>query len=85
LRRDYLTCVIETAEGEVLIGLLRNENTAAITLQQLNGVAVVLPRANLQYLQAQPWSVMPEGMEEGLTPQDMADLLAYILRPTATP
>jgi putative heme-binding domain-containing protein len=79
VRRDYLTYVAETAEGEVLIGLLRNENAAAITVQQLNGVAVVLPRANIQYLQAQPWSVMPEGMEAGLTPQDMADLLSYLV------
>jgi putative membrane-bound dehydrogenase-like protein len=85
VRRDYPTCVGETPEGEALIGILRNENAAAITLQQLNGVAVVLPRARIQYLQAQPWSIMPEGLEEGLTPQDMADLLSYILRPTTTP
>jgi hypothetical protein len=42
-----------------------------------------LPRTNIQYLQAQPWSLMPEGLEEGLTPQGMADLLEYIL--TAAP
>jgi putative heme-binding domain-containing protein len=85
VRRDYPTCVVETPEGEALIGLLRNENAATITVQQLNGVAVVLPRANIQYLQAQPWSLMPEGLEEGFAPQDMADLLSYILRPTTTP
>jgi hypothetical protein len=52
-------------------------------LQQLNGRPVVLPRTNIQYFQAQPWSLMPEGLEEGLTPQGMADLLEYIF--TATP
>jgi putative heme-binding domain-containing protein len=85
VRRDYLTYVVETMEGMVLIGLLRNENAVAITVQQPNGVAVVLPRANIRYGQAQPWSLMPEGIEEGLTPQDMADLLGYILRLIATP
>ena len=85
VRRGYRTYVAETADGEVLIGVLRNENATAVTLQQLNGDPVVLPRANVRYLQAQPWSIMPEGMEEGLTPQDMADLLSYILGPTATP
>jgi putative heme-binding domain-containing protein len=86
VRRDDLAYVVETAEGEVFIGLLRNENAATITLRQLNGLAVVLPRANLQYLQAQPWSLMPTGLEEGLAPAtDMADLLAYLRRPTATP
>jgi putative heme-binding domain-containing protein len=85
VRRDYLTYVVETLDGEALIGRLRNENGAAITLQQLNGVVVVLPRDNIQYLQAQPWSLMPERMDEGLTPQEMADLLEYIVRPTTTP
>jgi putative heme-binding domain-containing protein len=85
VRRDYLTYVVETMEGEALIGLLRNENAATITVRQLNGVTVVLPHANVRHLDEQSWSVMPEGMEEGLTPQDMADLLGYLLRPTATP
>lgn len=77
-RRTYLTYVAETAVGEPLIGLLRDENPTTITLQRLNGGAVVLPRTNLRYLQAQPWSLMPQGLEEGLTTQNMADLLEYI-------
>jgi putative membrane-bound dehydrogenase-like protein len=85
VRRDNLACVAETPDGENLIGLLRHENAATVTLLQPNGVTVVWPRANIQYLQAQPWSLMPTGLEEGLAPEDMADLLAYLLRPTATP
>jgi putative heme-binding domain-containing protein len=79
VRQDYVTYVIETAEGEPLIGLLRDETPATITLQQLKEQALVLPRANIQHLQPQPWSLMPEGLEQGLTPQDMADLLEYII------
>jgi putative membrane-bound dehydrogenase-like protein len=77
-RRKYLTYVAETAEGEPLIGLLRDENPTTITLQRLKGGAVVLPRTNIRYLQAQPWSLMPQGLEEGLTAQNMADLLDYL-------
>ena len=84
-RLDYLTYAVETADGESLIGLLRDQNPATITLQVLNGTQVVLPRANISYLQPQPWSLMPEGLEAGLTTQGMADLLAYILQPTTTP
>jgi putative heme-binding domain-containing protein len=83
VRRDYLTFVVETVEGENLIGLLRGENAATLTFMQLNGRKVLFPRDNIQYLQAQPWSLMPAGMEAGLTPQAMADLLEYIL--TAAP
>jgi putative heme-binding domain-containing protein len=78
-RIDYLTCVVETADGESLIGILRDQNATTITLQGLTGAQVLLPRSNIQYLQAQPWSLMPGGLEAGLTPQSMADLLAYIL------
>jgi putative membrane-bound dehydrogenase-like protein len=83
VRPDYLTYGVETAEGENMIGLLRGESAVTITLKQLNGREIVLPRDNIQYLQAQPWSLMPEGMEVGLTPRDMADLLEYTL--TFTP
>jgi putative membrane-bound dehydrogenase-like protein len=82
-RRSYLTYVAETAMGEPLIGVLRDENPTAITFQELKGGAFVLPRSNVRYLQAQPWSLMPQGLEEGLTAQAMADLLEYLL--TAAP
>ena len=83
VRGDSRTYVLETAEGEPFIGLLRDENSTTVTLQQLNGKNILVPRTNIQYLQAQAWSLMPEGLEAGLTPQDMADLLEYVL--TAAP
>jgi putative membrane-bound dehydrogenase-like protein len=85
IRPDYLTHVVETAGGENLVGLLREENALTITLRQLNGREIVLPRDNIQYLQAQSWSLMPAGMETGLTPKDMAGLLEYLQQATATP
>jgi putative heme-binding domain-containing protein len=84
VRPDYATYALETADGETLIGRLRNENPTAVALQQQNGATVVLPRSNIRHLEAQTWSLMPERMEEGLTQQDMADLLEYVLRPGAT-
>ena len=81
-RFDYLTYVVETADGESMMGILRDQNPASITLQGVNGAQVVLPRANISYLQPQSWSLMPEGMEAVLTPQGMADLLAYLLNPS---
>ena len=82
-------CVVATAAGEMLIGLLLNENPVTITLGQPNGVPTVLSRSNLLSVQSQTWSFMPVGLEEGLSPQDMADLLEYNDRAelglTATP
>ena len=71
--------VVETAGGEVLIGLLLNQHPTSIGLGQANGARLVLPLANVRYMQAQSWSFMPAGLEEGLSPQDMADLLEYLM------
>ena len=79
VRADDLAYAVETVEGEWLVGLLRDENPAAITLLPLTGEPLVLPRAHVQYLQAQPWSLMPEGLENSLTPQNLADVLTYVL------
>ena len=62
---------------------MRDENLATMTLRQPNGVDVVVPRTNIESEQVQAWSLMPEGLENGLSPQDLADLLEYILIPAA--
>ena len=77
-RRNYLTCAAKTLEGETMIGFLRDDNPATMTLQPLNARAVVLPRNNLESILAEPWSLMPQGLEEGFTAQNMADLLEYL-------
>jgi putative membrane-bound dehydrogenase-like protein len=79
IQPNAATCVVETAAGEILIGVLLDENPATIALGQPNGVQVVLPRANVRSVQSQAWSLMPTGLEEGLSPQDMADLLEYVM------
>jgi putative heme-binding domain-containing protein len=78
-RPEYAAYVVETGTGDNLIGLLRDEHPTTITLGQPNGVALVLPRVNVRYRQAQSWSLMPDGLEEGLTPQGIADLLEYLM------
>ena len=42
-------------------------------------VCVVLPQVNIADTYRQSWSIMPEGLEAGLSPQDMADLMEYVL------
>lgn len=74
----YAPWTAETQAGESLIGIKEDESLAAITLRQLDGTRAVWPRLNLQAIEARSWSFMPVGLEEGLSPQDMADLLDYV-------
>jgi putative membrane-bound dehydrogenase-like protein len=79
LRPGYQTQVLRTRTGETYLGLLENPNSLTVTLVSAGGVRRVFPRANLESIQAQPWSLMPEGLESGLQPQDLANLLGYLL------
>jgi len=82
LNPQYLTYVVETKAGQLRAGLMQRQNSKTVILSLLNEEDVVLPRSNIQDLRPQPWSMMPEGLEAGLTPKTMADILEYILSPT---
>ena len=78
----YMTQIIGTASGESLVGLKVNETAASITVRQANGAEFVLSRADVASIQPQPWSLMPDGLEQDLSPGQMADLLEYLMTGT---
>jgi putative membrane-bound dehydrogenase-like protein len=82
LNPQYLTYAIETKGGQLRAGLLQRQNSKTVIFSPLGDEDIVLPRSNIQSIQPQPWSLMPEGMEVGLTPKTMADVMEYILVPT---
>ena len=50
-------------------------------LRQAGGVEVALARSTLRSLENTGRSLMPEGLEDGLDPQSLADLLAHLSAP----
>jgi putative heme-binding domain-containing protein len=81
LHAPYLTYVIETKSGQLRPGLVQRENSKTVILSLPGSEDIVLPRSNIQVMQSQPWSLMPEGLEAGLNPKAMADVLEYIASP----
>jgi len=77
-RPVYITYVIDTKEKKSFIGLVANETPATITLRQAYGRQDVINRSNIKKMQSQGQSLMPEGLEAGLAPQDLADLISYV-------
>ncbi|MDB6111456.1 MAG: cytochrome c [Pedosphaera sp.] len=74
----YIAFQLDTKNDESLVGIIANETTSSITVRQAYGKENVIMRANMQSLQSQSQSLMPEGLEQGLGVQDLADLLEYI-------
>ena len=67
-----------TIEEEVHAGILSSENFHSITLKLPLGQEVTFHRQRIQSLKAMPISLMPDGLEQSMTKQEMRDLLAYI-------
>ena len=74
---------VETDDGDTHVGLLVEENAAGLTILQAGGIRQAVPRSQVKSLGASKLSLMPEGLEQGLTPQDLADLIAFVQRPVA--
>ena len=74
----YITYNCETVSGELESGILAAESAEAVTLLQASEKKVVIARKNIKRLQSSGLSLMPEGLEAGLTPTDLRDLIAFL-------
>ena len=75
---NYVSCVVETVDGQIINGLLAAETTDSITLKQAEGKSQTISRADIQQLKTLKTSLMPEGLEKEVTPQQMRSLIAYL-------
>ena len=74
----YRLVMIETRDGATVSGTIQNETQASVTVRQPFGAARTFSRSNIVRMQGLEQSLMPEGLEEGLSLQDMADLLQFL-------
>ncbi|MFG0267565.1 MAG: PVC-type heme-binding CxxCH protein [Rhodopirellula sp. JB055] len=77
---QYLNYVALDIDGRTLTGMITDESATAITLQRAESARDELLRVDIERLQSTGRSIMPEGFEEQLTPQAMADLIAYLMQ-----
>jgi putative heme-binding domain-containing protein len=75
---QYVSYIVETKSGDTLTGIIASETGASLTVRQPFGVETVVLRSDIKRVQSQNLSLMPEGIETGMSKQDMADLLEYI-------
>jgi len=75
---NFISYQIDTTDGESILGVLVSDTPAGITLRQAYGKETTVQRPKIKKMSSQGRSVMPDGLEAGLTPQDVADLLTFI-------
>ena len=74
----FISYIIEARDGRTFTALLRAETATSHTLAQPGGIVGTLLRTDVRSVKASKTSLMPEGLEQTITPQDMADLLAFL-------
>ena len=80
---DFISYAVVTTDGETLTGLIMAESTASVTVRRPNVPDVTIQRNEIKELKADGKSLMPEGLEQGMTVADMADLLSFLRQPEA--
>jgi len=74
----YLDYRVALIDGRIVTGMISSEATNAVTLKRAGGVVEVVPRDRIEAINSSGVSVMPEGLEAGLSAGDFADLLAFL-------
>jgi len=76
---NFVNYVISIDDGRIATGIIESETATSVVLKRAEGVTETLLRANIEAMSNSGQSLMPEGLEKKLSPQDMADLLVFLL------
>lgn len=78
LKPLFQNYVLQTINGRVYTGMISEETSNAVTLQQADGTTREVLRLQIERLKSTGVSFMPEGLEKTVNKQAMADLLRYL-------
>jgi putative membrane-bound dehydrogenase-like protein len=74
----YINYTLATTDGRILTGLIAGESATSVTLKRAEGAADTILRTNIEEMQSTGLSLMPEGLEKEVTPEQMADVITLL-------
>jgi putative membrane-bound dehydrogenase-like protein len=75
---NYVNYTITTKSGKTLTGLIATETAASITLKRAENQTETVLRQDIEEIQSSGVSLMPEGLEQNIPLQEMADLIDFL-------
>lgn len=75
---QFIAYTVNAKDGQTFSGIIANDTASSMTLKMMGGVEKTLQRSEIKGSNSTGQSLMPEGLETGMSLQDMADLLSYI-------
>jgi putative heme-binding domain-containing protein len=76
--RSFEPIAVATNDGKVYNGLLRGETADELLLATGVNQEARVPRRDIEEIRPSTVSVMPAGLDQQLTPQELADLVAFL-------
>ena len=70
---------ITTLDNRILAGLISSESAEAVTLTMPGGAKETVQRSNIREMKSLDSTLMPIGLEAAISPEQMTDLLAFLL------
>jgi putative membrane-bound dehydrogenase-like protein len=74
----YQATTVVTTAGQVLTGLVVEDSLQRVVLKVQGGELKTIPRSTIDEINVSKVSLMPEGLENQLQRQEIADLFAYL-------
>jgi putative membrane-bound dehydrogenase-like protein len=75
---SYQARTVVTTKGQVFTGLVVEDGEQRIVLKVQGGKLETIPRDEVEETKVSELSIMPEGLEKQLQPQEMANLFAFL-------
>lgn len=79
IARDYETHIVETADGQSHMGMIKSNTPQGLMLMDLAGQEKTIPHAQVVANSLMATSLMPMGLEQTLTEQQLLDLIAWLV------
>ena len=74
----YRTTLFETVDGQLVSGSIVYENVDGVTIREPNGQTVRLNRDQIEARRQSEKSLMPSGLLDQSSDQEVADLIAWL-------
>ena len=75
---NYVAYNLLLADGTTASGILTSETSTSITLKAAGAKVITVARGEIEQLKSTGVSLMPDGLEKTIPPQEMADVIAFI-------
>ncbi len=78
IREGFQAMALLTADGKLINGFIERETDAQVTIRSIDGQTHLIEKEDIESLKPQPASLMPEGLLDNLTNEQLCDLFAYL-------